>query len=371
MKISVITVCYNSEKTIEQTIQSVISQKYDDLEYIIIDGGSTDRTLDIIDRYRNNISVFISEPDNGLYDAMNKGMNLMSGDIFAFLNSDDWYAPGTLKKVNYYFEKNDTCMVSGNIFLHNNGENKKLVLDRSNKEDVFLRLVYPHPALFSRKEVYMRVGGFNTKYRIAADVDWVMRVCSSGYKVLCVDDYFTYFREGGLSSEKRYESLIEQYHAAIQCIQKYHKEYLREKIDEDYNLVLPCVEKEELIKNAFEEHLDEIKELFDEGEYYIWGTGAMAKNCLGIFEKLNIPVAGFIDSYKKQERFENYQVISPDEIDINGYICISSVKYEKEIIDVIKSIGIDESRYFTYAYLMEQIERKGCLEIEEDIILHG
>jgi hypothetical protein len=206
---------------------------------------------------------------------------------------------------------------------------------------------------------------------IAADVDWVMRVCSSGYKVLCVDDYFTYFREGGLSSEKRYESLIEQYHAAIQCIQKYHKEYLREKIDDYYNLVLPCVEKEELIKNAFEEHLDEIKELFDEGEYYIWGTGAMAKNCLGIFEKLNIPVAGFIDSYKKQERFENYQVISPDEIDINGYICISSVKYEKEIIDVIKSIGIDESRYFTYAYLMEQIERKGCLEIEEDIILHG
>ena len=91
MKISVITVCYNSSATIERTIQSVIRQNYSDLEYIIIDGGSTDGTLDVIAKYQPYISLCISEPDNGIYDAMNKGLERTTGDVVAFLNSDDWY----------------------------------------------------------------------------------------------------------------------------------------------------------------------------------------------------------------------------------------------------------------------------------------
>lgn len=96
MKVSVITVCYNSANTIEKTIKSVISQDYGDIEYIIIDGGSNDGTLDIIDKYKDKISILISEPDKGIYDAMNKGIRIASGEIVGMINSDDWYGPYTV-----------------------------------------------------------------------------------------------------------------------------------------------------------------------------------------------------------------------------------------------------------------------------------
>ncbi|MGY5815378.1 glycosyltransferase [Vibrio cincinnatiensis] len=89
MKVSIITVCYNSEKTIEDTIRSVVSQDYDDIEYIIVDGGSTDHTHDIVTKYSDNIDIYLSEKDDGLYDAMNKGIKLASGGLVGILNSDD------------------------------------------------------------------------------------------------------------------------------------------------------------------------------------------------------------------------------------------------------------------------------------------
>ena len=99
MKISIITVCLNSKRTIEQTIQSVIGQAHDNCEYIVIDGGSTDGTLEILKKYDGSISTIISEPDEGIYDAMNKGIALATGDIIGILNSDDWYEPGIFKLV--------------------------------------------------------------------------------------------------------------------------------------------------------------------------------------------------------------------------------------------------------------------------------
>ena len=106
MKISVITVCFNSEKTIARTIESVINQHYSDLEYIIIDGGSKDKTVEIINKYRNELSYFISEPDQGISDAFNKGIRVASGDIIGIINSDDWYENGTFKLVNEMFLQN-------------------------------------------------------------------------------------------------------------------------------------------------------------------------------------------------------------------------------------------------------------------------
>ncbi len=106
MKISVITVCFNSEKTIARTIESVINQHYSDLEYIIIDGGSKDKTVEIINKYRNELSYFISEPDQGISDAFNKGIRVATGDIIGIINSDDWYENGIFKLVNEMFLQN-------------------------------------------------------------------------------------------------------------------------------------------------------------------------------------------------------------------------------------------------------------------------
>lgn len=111
MKISIITVCLNSEQTIEQTIKSVIDQNDPDYEYIIIDGDSTDSTLDIIRKYQAYIAILISEPDKGIYDAMNKGIALASGDVIGIINSDDWYEPEILKTVRSCFQKSDAGVV--------------------------------------------------------------------------------------------------------------------------------------------------------------------------------------------------------------------------------------------------------------------
>lgn len=104
MKFSIVTVCLNSADTIRQTIESVVHQQNENIEYIIIDGGSTDGTVDIIKEYGDEISFWVSEKDNGLYDAMNKGIVKASGDVISLLNSDDWYEPNILERVKEYFE---------------------------------------------------------------------------------------------------------------------------------------------------------------------------------------------------------------------------------------------------------------------------
>ena len=103
--ISIITVCYNSEKTISRTIESIINQTYKNIEYIIIDGKSDDKTLEIIDNYKNNISKIISEKDNGIYDAFNKGLNICNGDLIGFVNSDDILTPNALEILVKYYNK--------------------------------------------------------------------------------------------------------------------------------------------------------------------------------------------------------------------------------------------------------------------------
>ena len=188
MKFSIITVCYNSAKTIEQTIQSVLLQDYDELEYIIVDGGSTDGTTAVIEQYRKKISVYISEPDRGLYDAMNKGINRASGDVVAFLNSDDWYERGTLEKVREYFDHNEVDIVSGNMYMWTNRVCSRYGVDRKNRENVFFESIYPQPALFVKRELYLRFGGFDLTYKVAADTKWIMNAYVNGAEILCVDD---------------------------------------------------------------------------------------------------------------------------------------------------------------------------------------
>lgn len=363
MKITVITVCYNSAKTVERTIKSVLAQNYDELEYIIVDGKSTDGTLEIIDKYRDEISVFISEPDQGLYDAMNKGLAKATGEVFAFLNSDDYYADSVLKSVNKYFSDNDVDLVSGNMYICMNGINEKAVYDKSKKENMFFGVVYPHPALFAKRDLYIEYGGFDRSYQIAADSDWVMNVCLGGAKVLCVEDYFTYFSDGGISSRKRYLALEEEYRMALKYAERDEYTYLKSRINAFYSVRLKSLERYERKKNALEKKIEEVKKLFDYSKrYYIWGSGNRGIECLEIFEKIGIPVAGFIDSYTNKTVLNGYQVIRPENIDGKNPICITPKGYEEEIISQLKNIGLGEATYVTYADMLDQIISLGNVE---------
>lgn len=365
MKITVITVCYNSETTIERTIKSVIAQDYRNLEYIIIDGASTDKTLDIIEKYKKEITVCVSEPDNGLYDAMNKGLERSTGDVFAFLNSDDWYADNVLNRVNEYFENSNVDIVSGNIYLFSEGVSKELNFDRSNMEKMFFEVIYPHPALFAKRELYVKHGGFDTSYKLAADTDWVMNVCVNGAKVFCADDCFTYFSDGGLSFKKRYAGLKEQYQIARRYIQADAYIHLKKDLIEYYTVKLEETRKWECLRDAFEKRTGDIKHLFDYSKtYYIWGAGARGMECLRMFENLGLKIAGFIDSDQKREKINGYGVMVLDDADIRAdkRICITPKGYEEAIISRLEDRGIGEDKYFLYTNMLDKIASLGSME---------
>jgi glycosyltransferase involved in cell wall biosynthesis len=181
MKISIITPTYNSAKTLARTIESVIAQAYSDLEYIIIDGLSSDNTKDIVLNYQNKINIkFISEKDNGIYDAMNKGVKLATGDIIGILNSDDFYDnSGVLNNVNKTFEDKKNDAVYGDIkyFSEETDKVSRYWKAGGYKESKLNSgWVIPHPALFVRKAVYNKYGLFNTDLRLAADYEFILRL---------------------------------------------------------------------------------------------------------------------------------------------------------------------------------------------------
>ena len=180
MKLSIVTSVYNNSKSISSAINSVLSQKDINLEYIIIDGGSTDGTVDIIKSYGGKITKFISEPDKGIYDAMNKGIRMASGDVIGILNSDDMYADdAVLKDVAETFERTGADAVYGDlVYVDKDDTNKVVRYWKSGpyKPGSFRKGWHPaHPALFVRKAIYDKYGVFDTSFDISADFELMLR----------------------------------------------------------------------------------------------------------------------------------------------------------------------------------------------------
>ncbi len=190
-KITIITVCYNSAKTIEDTIQSVINQTYDNIEYIIVDGLSTDNTLDIVDKYKDKITKIVSEKDAGLYDAINKGIGLATGDIIANLNSDDFYIDNNVitdVMAKMLEEKSDTLYAD--LYYVDAVDTNKVTrnwVSGAYKKGLFFKgWMPPHPTFFVRKSVYDSYGKFNLELKSAADYEIMLRFihkheCSISY----------------------------------------------------------------------------------------------------------------------------------------------------------------------------------------------
>lgn len=213
MKISIITTTYNSAKTVEDTIQSVLSQRYSGIEYIIVDGGSTDGTLDIIHKYMSRISKVVSEKDEGMYDAMNKGIQLATGDIIGILNSDDFYISNeVLKKVTDAFLQKDTDCLWGDLLIVDQTDLNKVVRDWKSspyKEGEFQKGWHPpHPTFFVKKVVYEKYGLFKTDLSTSADYELMLRFLeknkiSSAY----IPEVLVKMRNGG-EGNKSYYNLV-------------------------------------------------------------------------------------------------------------------------------------------------------------------
>lgn len=215
MKISVITVCYNSVATIRDTIESVLEQDYSNIEYIIVDGGSSDDTLNIIRKYKNSIDVMISEPDRGIYDAMNKGIQSSSGDIICFLNSDDFYEnPNVISDVVDQFKSNpDSSLIFGDVVFVEPFNAEKIVryYNSVNFKAWKLRFGWmpPHPASFFKRSAYERVGKFSLDYKISADYELFVRMLLvHKLNYTRINKVLVKMRAGGISTSGIKNSLL-------------------------------------------------------------------------------------------------------------------------------------------------------------------
>ena len=217
-KISIITITYNSRRFLEETVNSVLSQNFPDFEYIIVDGGSTDGTLDIVRKYAEKDARvrWVSEPDNGIADAMNKGVMLATGNIVAHLHSDDTYLPGALRQVADAFVRHPDARWLTGCLRHVN-ERDELLYDTRLKDDYSLesllrRNLISHPATFIRHEVFAEVGGFDTALRYAMDYDLWLRIAIC-YSVLPLPSLLATFRvhAESLSSRELLQAFAEEY----------------------------------------------------------------------------------------------------------------------------------------------------------------
>ncbi|WP_026899018.1 glycosyltransferase family 2 protein [Daejeonella oryzae] len=207
MKISLITVTYNSEEFLEGCIQSVINQSYSNIEYIIVDGNSTDSTPAIIEKYRSFISKYISEPDLGIYDAMNKGINMASGEIIGVLNGDDYFADnGVLSDISEEFNKSGADIVYGNLWYVSRNDPAKIIrkwISKSfNRNSMKYGWMPAHPTFYARKKLFARYGNYDLLYQSAADYELMLRfLFKHNQKSSFLNRVFVKMRTGGLSNK--------------------------------------------------------------------------------------------------------------------------------------------------------------------------
>lgn len=356
MKITIITVCYNSADVIEKAIRSVISQNYSDYEYIIIDGNSNDGTQDIIRKYNKYIAYWCSEKDDGVYDAMNKGIKHSTGDVLAFLNSDDWYQNGIFDIIDRYFQDDSLDMLLGSV--NRVREDRVLSVRTSDMKIINMSIPCCHQAVFTRRRVFDEIGLFNTKYKIAADYDWILRVYNSGMNIKCVTDIFANYSVTGLSSKQIYNCIKESEDIAKKNAKRNKREQLFMQIEKYYRKQIKQIEKdneyEVFISQKY--NVSQLKKLLNDSvNYYIWGTGYYGQKCYELFKVLDLNIKGFIDNNKKDEFFLGIPVITPREIDNQALVCISTIKYEKEIKEELEKMHISKNRYCCFSEIQDKV----------------
>jgi glycosyltransferase involved in cell wall biosynthesis len=201
---SIVTVVRNGEDFIEKTLKSVIGQTYKNVEVIVIDGGSTDSTVELLKKYGKSISHWVSEPDEGIYHAMNKGIRLCNGDYIFFLNCGDCLAsPYVLDEVAKYIQTNSPDILHGDIYINSEGSKTPLRMEIESDFQLYKKTIC-HQAIFSSSRVFEVVGGFDTSYRVCADREWLIRALRKyKFRLSYINVPISVFDRSGVSSRTR------------------------------------------------------------------------------------------------------------------------------------------------------------------------
>ena len=347
-KITIITVCFNSAKTIKRTIDSVKAQTYSNIEYIIIDGQSTDGTIDIINEYIDYIDCFVSEPDSGIYDAMNKGVKKATGDWIAFLNADDYYADDAIIRIADVCNEieNDVDIISAQInYLKDNeiiGKSKY-----SSFKSIWNEMPVAHPATFVRHSVFDKIGLFDTSFKIAADYEFM--VSCFIHDLHCryesfVTTYFSIDGTSGTNHEELYKEdkrILEHY--ACYC--------------EDKSVIKKSLLKKEKILTYLNVKKETMKKIIDTNkQIYIWGTGYWGNSFASTLKNCDINFEGFIDNDKtKQGDF------------IQGHLVLNPIFLKKNTDRYTVIIAV-EGAYETIQSQIIKMCKNMCIIYYEDII---
>jgi glycosyltransferase len=229
MKVSIITVCLDSGQTLEDTVTSVLRQDYQDIQYIIVDGGSTDGTHEILRKYRSRIFKFLSEPDNGTYDAMNKGIKMATGEVVGFLNAGDFYATDTaISSIVACLQQTDVDAAYADLEYvaeHNPAKTVRRWRSQPCRDGLFEKGWHPpHPTFFVRRHLFDDYGDFDLDYHISADYEIMLRFLKK-YKVTSchIPKVLVKMRAGGKSNR----SLWQIIRANIECYQAWQKSGLQ------------------------------------------------------------------------------------------------------------------------------------------------
>ncbi|WP_292517446.1 glycosyltransferase family 2 protein [Methanoculleus sp.] len=217
-KISIITVCFNCEELIDRTIKSVVDQTYTNIQYILIDGLSSDKTLEIVKNYEEYIDILVSEKDDGIYDAMNKGLERATGDLVYFLNAGDYlHDNDVLRNIAERFSANpDSDILYGDYIYYDAVDEQRCSSYRTGILDL-IRRGYCHQTTFAKRSTFTKYGEFNTNYKIYADFDWLLRVLiGSGRSTTYIGIPVVYYLKGGESENQ----IIANYLEKIKVIQK-------------------------------------------------------------------------------------------------------------------------------------------------------
>ena len=217
--VSIITVTLNAAETLDRTIQSVINQTYENLEYIVIDGGSKDRTVDIIAEHAHRIDHWISEPDHGISDAFNKGISCAKGEIIGILNASDWYELDAVSTVTQVFNQNpDINVVCGWLQYWRDGRRDYVFTSNPNK--LMNEMTVNHPTMFVRRSVYEKLGPFQVDFRYAMDYEFALRLVVAGVKVVSLDRILAHMQYEGLSSQNWWKAFAEVKRAKVEHLHK-------------------------------------------------------------------------------------------------------------------------------------------------------
>jgi glycosyltransferase involved in cell wall biosynthesis len=223
--ISVVTVVYNGDRYLEQTIQSVSDQTYENIEYIIVDGGSSDGTLDIIRKYEERLDYWVSEPDKGIYDAMNKGIDLSRGELIGLLNADDYYELNAIEAVVDRYRSDPTPQILyGNTFFLQEELNLRYKSYCHTK--YWLGMGISHQAMFVHQDIYRSLGPYDTGLRIAADYDFFVKSIRNGVRYTPIDAFLVNYRNSGVSARNQIVSMREGRKVLRRYVTPFSREHL-------------------------------------------------------------------------------------------------------------------------------------------------